>query len=56
MEKYTFLRELADSWVLLAMVFFYLGACLRPFLPSRRTANDDAASIPFRNETQPEDT
>ena len=25
METYTFLRELADSWVLLAMTLFFLG-------------------------------
>lgn len=50
MEQYTFLREFADSWVLLAMTGFYLAACLRVCLPSRKTANAEAASIPFRNE------
>jgi len=51
METYSFLRELADSWVLLAMMIFYIGACLWSFRPSGRKANDEAAHIPFRNET-----
>lgn len=51
METYSFLRQLADSWVLLAMVLFYLGVCVRVFLPSRKAPNADAAQIPFRNET-----
>ena len=55
METYTFLRELADSWVLLAMTLFYIGVCLRVFLPSRRAANAEAADIPFRYDT-PADT
>ncbi|MEO0403050.1 MAG: cbb3-type cytochrome c oxidase subunit 3 [Pseudomonadota bacterium] len=51
MDTYSFLRELADSWVLLAMVVFYVGACLWAFRPGARRANDEAASIPFRHDT-----
>ena len=50
MDTYSFLRELADSWVLLAMFTFYIGACLWAFRPSGRAANEDAANIPFRND------
>ncbi|WP_415402262.1 cbb3-type cytochrome c oxidase subunit 3 [Tateyamaria sp. SN3-11] len=50
METYTFLRELADSWVLLAMVIFYIIACLWSFRPGAQSANDEAAGIPFRND------
>jgi len=51
METYTFMRELADSWVLLAMFGFFLGAAVWAFLPSQRSAREDASLIPFRNET-----
>ncbi|WP_299144378.1 cbb3-type cytochrome c oxidase subunit 3 [uncultured Tateyamaria sp.] len=59
METYTFLRELADSWVLLAMVIFYVTACLWAFRPGARPANEEAARIPFRHDAaapaQPQD-
>ncbi|WP_299201676.1 cbb3-type cytochrome c oxidase subunit 3 [uncultured Tateyamaria sp.] len=51
MDTYSFLRELADSWVLLAMVIFYITACLWAFRPSARAANEEAAGIPLRNDT-----
>ena len=54
METYTFLRELADSWVLLAMFLFFIGVCLWVFRPSARAADAEAAGIPFRNDTIPE--
>ena len=53
METYTFMRELADSWVLLAMFGFFLGAAIWAFLPSQRSAREDASLIPFRNEAAP---
>ncbi len=56
METYTLLRAFADSWFLVAMMIFYLGACILPFLSSRRKAMADAASIPFRNEAAPQAT
>jgi len=51
METYTFLRELADSWVLVAMFAFLIGAYVWAFLPSQKHAREDASMIPFRNET-----
>jgi len=51
METYTFLRELADSWVLVAMFGFLIAAYIWAFLPSQRHARDDASQIPFRNDT-----
>lgn len=50
MENYSFLRELADSWVLLAMVVFYIGVILWAYRPGSRKTHDDIASIPFRND------
>jgi cytochrome c oxidase cbb3-type subunit IV len=50
MDTYSFLRQLADSWVLLAMVLFYITACLWAFRPGARRANDEAAGIPLRND------
>ena len=52
MDTYSFLRELADSWVLIALVAFYVTACLWAFRPGARArrANEEAAGIPFRND------
>ena len=50
METYTFLRELADSWVLVAMFAFLIGTYIWAFLPSQKHARDDASQIPFRDE------
>jgi len=51
METYTFLRQLADSWVLLALTLFFLGAIVWAFRPGSRATHDEAANIPFRNDT-----
>lgn len=53
MDTYSFLRELADSWVLLAMTVFYLGAIIWAFRPGSRAVHDDIANIPFRNDARP---
>lgn len=52
MDTYSLLREIADSWVLLAMFVFFLGIVIWAFLPSQRDARSDASQIPFRNETE----
>ena len=53
METYTFLRELADSWVLLAMTLFFLGVVVWVFRPGASQAYADTAQIPLRNEDAP---
>ena len=56
MDTYSFLRQLADSWVLLAMTLFYLGAILWAFRPGARGVHADIAAIPLREDepTPPE--
>ena len=53
METYSFLRELADSWGLLAMTALFLGVCLWVFRPGSRSMHDDAANSIFRNDERP---
>ncbi|MCP5086655.1 MAG: cbb3-type cytochrome c oxidase subunit 3 [Rhodobacteraceae bacterium] len=49
MEIYSLLRGIADSWGLLAMVLFFLGAVLMLFRPGASALHKDAADIPFRD-------
>lgn len=58
MDTYSILREFADSWGLLAMFLFFLGAVLWTFRPGSRELHDDAANIPLRNDDilEPETT
>lgn len=51
MDTYSFLRQLADSWVLLALTLFFLGTIVWAFRPGSRKVHNDIADIPFRNET-----
>ena len=53
MDTYTFLRHLADSWVLLAMMLFFLGAIAWALRPGARAQQQDSANIPFRNDDKP---
>lgn len=53
--NYHILREIADSWVLLAMTAFYIGAIAWAFRPGSRAVHEDIAGIPLRNETLTED-
>jgi len=50
MDTYSLLREIADSWVLLAMFAFFVGAGIWAFLPSQAGARRDASMIPLRDE------
>ncbi|QFT57668.1 Cbb3-type cytochrome oxidase component FixQ [Sulfitobacter sp. THAF37] len=50
MDTYSLLRQIADSWVLLAMFGFFIGTAIWAFLPSQSGARQDAAMIPFRTE------
>ena len=53
MDLYSFLRQLADSWVLLALTLFFIGVVLFVFRPGARRVQQDAATSIFRNETKP---
>ncbi len=52
---YHILREIADSWVLLALFVFFIGAVIWAFRPGSRKVHDDTAGIPFRHEDKPAD-
>ena len=56
MDTYSFLRQLADSWVLLAMTVFYIAAIVWAFRPGSKAVHEDIANIPLRNDTMPIDT
>ncbi|WAT18178.1 cbb3-type cytochrome c oxidase subunit 3 [Aurantiacibacter sp. MUD11] len=49
-STYEFLRQLADSWGLLAMVLLWLGFALWAFRPSARSHHEDAANMIFKDE------
>lgn len=53
MEVYTFLRQLADSWVLLALFAFFIGIIIWVFRPGSSKTYSDTADIPFRHEDKP---
>jgi cytochrome c oxidase cbb3-type subunit 4 len=54
MGLYSILREFADSWGLLALVFVFLGVVAFVFRPGSRAVHDDIANIPLRNDALPE--
>jgi cytochrome c oxidase cbb3-type subunit 4 len=53
METYTFLRQFADSWAMLALLLTFLGVIAWVMRPAARKSHDDAANLIFRNETKP---
>ena len=53
MDLYSLMREFADSWFLLAMTLFFLGAILWAFRPGASRVHEDTAQIPFRHEDRP---
>jgi cytochrome c oxidase cbb3-type subunit 4 len=52
METYSFLREFADSWILLILTLIFLGVIVWAFRPGSRSLHDDAAAVPFRNDEE----
>lgn len=50
METYTALRQFADSWGLLGMVVFFVGAVLFVFRPGGRASAEEAARIPLKDD------
>ena len=52
-DTYSLLREFADSWALLALFAFFVGAFAWVWRPGSRALHDDAASSIFRDEAKP---
>ena len=55
METYTWLRAFADSWFLLLMFLFFIGAVIFAFRPGSRKVHDETANMIFRNDRSPAD-
>ena len=55
METYSLLREIADSWVLLAMFIFFIGVIVWAFRPGSRDTHRDAGEIPMRDDVAPKE-
>jgi len=53
METYSFLREFADSWMLLVLFLFFVGVILWVIRPGSNKTHNDSANIPFRHEDKP---
>ena len=53
MDTYSLLREIADSWVLLALFAFFIGAVIWAFRPGSRETHRECSGIPFQNEDRP---
>lgn len=53
METYSFLREFADSWMLLFLFVFFLAIVFWVFRPGASKEYRDTANIPFRHEDKP---
>ncbi len=50
MEVYTAMRHFADSWGLLVMMIFFVGAALFAFRPGSRSSAEEAARIPLQDD------
>ncbi|MCP5397126.1 MAG: cbb3-type cytochrome c oxidase subunit 3 [Sphingomonadaceae bacterium] len=44
------MRELADSWGLLAMMIVFVMLSLWPFRPGAKSRNEEAANLIFKDE------
>lgn len=53
MEEYTFLRQFADSWMLLALFLFFVGIIVWVFRPGSKEIYEDTSNIPFRHDDKP---
>ena len=53
MDTYSFLRELADSWVLLALFAVFASVIAWAFRPGSAPLHEDAGRVPFRHEDVP---
>lgn len=55
MDTYGFLRQLADSWVLLVLFGVFALVIVWAWRPGSRALHEDAARSIFRNETRPDE-
>ncbi|GIT90815.1 hypothetical protein JANAI62_12700 [Jannaschia pagri] len=53
MDLYSILREFADSWALLALFSFFIGAAIFVFRPGSGPLHADAAQVPLRERATP---
>lgn len=53
MDTYSLLREIADSWVLLVLFGFFVGAVLWAFRPGSGKIHKETANIPFLYDDHP---
>jgi cytochrome c oxidase cbb3-type subunit IV len=53
MELYTFLRQFADSWMLLFLFSVFVAVVIWAFRPGSSKTYEDTANIPFRHEDKP---
>ncbi|MFM2349753.1 MAG: hypothetical protein RIR04_719 [Pseudomonadota bacterium] len=53
METYSFLREVADSWALLLLTLFFVGAAVWAFRPGSRAIHEEAANVIFKHDKSP---
>ena len=53
MEIYTFLREFADSWMLLFLFAVFVTVIIWAFRPGSTKVYQDVANIPFRHVDAP---
>lgn len=53
METYSFLREFADSWALVALTLIFIGVVIWAFRPGSKPMHDAAAASIFRHDTKP---
>ncbi|WIY27207.1 cbb3-type cytochrome c oxidase subunit 3 [Parasedimentitalea psychrophila] len=53
MDIYTFLREFADSWMLLFLFIVFVTVVIWAFRPGSTKIYQDVANIPFRHVDAP---
>lgn len=53
METYSFLREFADSWMLLVLFLVFVGIWFWVIRPGSNAIHEDVKNVIFRNEDRP---
>lgn len=53
METYSFLREFADSWMLLVLFVVFVGIWFWVIRPGSNAIHEEAKTAIFRNEDRP---